>query len=143
MISNYRGKPLEPSIGMFFSIPIAIIELRKDCYLKNGLFYAMLKHKGNTIALGAFEDAAECNLAYDIGKVERKRGERLINCQGYTYSTSSKNIKVSLIMNGKMTYGASFEPGQEVEAKKLHKEMFNQETARQISQLKKEYEDAR
>ena len=143
MISTYQGRPIPAAIGLFFSIPKAIIEIRKDCYLKEGVFYAMLKHKGNLIALGAFESAEECNLAWDIGKVERKRGERLTNSQGWATSTSCPQIKVNLVIDGKTFYGGSFGPDQKDEAKALHKKLFNQETERQISQLKKDYEDAK
>lgn len=143
MLSHYRGKPLEPSAGMFFSIPKAIIDLRKDCYLKDGLFYSMLKHKGNLIALGAFDSAEECNLAWDIGKVERKRGERLKTSQGWTLSTGSPQLKVNLVIKGKYHYAGSFSPDNKAEAKAVHKKLFNQETARIVSELKKEYENAR
>ncbi|MBL4800204.1 MAG: hypothetical protein JKY50_22640 [Oleispira sp.] len=143
MFSTYQGRPIPAATGLFFSIPKAIIELRKDCYLKNGLFYSMLKHKGNMIALGAYDSAEECNLAWDIARVERKRGERLANSQGWASSTSCPQIKVNLSINGKTFYGGSFRPDQKAEAKALHKKLFNQETERQISQLKKDYEDAK
>lgn len=143
MLSTYQGRPTPPAIGLFFSIPRAIIELRKDCYLKNGLFYSMLKHKGNMIALGAYEDADQCNLAYDIGKVERKRGEKLVNSQGWSISSSCPQLKVSMMIDGKMKYFKSFGPDQKEEAKALHNKLFIKETARQISQLKKDYEDAK
>ncbi|PHQ78914.1 MAG: hypothetical protein COB66_07940 [Coxiella sp. (in: Bacteria)] len=143
MLSTYQGRPIPAAIGLFFSIPEAIIKLRKDCYLKNGLFYSMLKRKGNMIALGAYDSAEECNLAWDIGTVERKRGERLANSQGWASSTNCPQIKVNLSINGKNFYGGSFRPDQKAEAKELHKKLFNQETARLISELKKEYENAR
>ena len=134
-MTYYAGRETGPPTGLIFTMPLKHEALRKDCYLKDGVYYSVLKWKGNLIALGDFDGAEKCNLVWDRERLIRRRALLLSQSQGFCRSSLCSSIRVNVMIEGVVTYFRSFTKEQEKEALVLYTKEYNKETARQLDAL--------